>query len=76
MSPTPNDIDEIEDRVWDAINRISTHEAMCEERSKTVFNRLDKIDERLDILNRNMFVASMGLISGMAGVIITLALRF
>jgi len=76
MNQTPNDIDEIEDKVWDALNRISTHEAMCEERSKTVFNRLDKIDERLDVLNRNMFVASMGLISGMAGVIITLALRF
>ena len=36
------------DRHWEAINRnatqIASHEAMCEERSKTIFNRLDRID--------------------------------
>lgn len=75
MSLKPHNIDEIEDRVWDALNRISTHEAMCEERSKTIFRRLDTIDNRLDTLNKNVFMVSMALISGMAGVIITLLLR-
>ena len=55
-----------------AIGRIAVHEAMCEERSKTIFNRLDKIVERLEAISRNGFVLALALISGMAGLIITL----
>ena len=55
-----------------AIGRLAGHEAMCEERSKTIFNRLDKIDERLEAISRNGFVLALALISGMAGLIITL----
>ena len=52
-----------------------THEAMCEERSKTIFNRLDKIDQQLSGMHKNMFVLGITLISGMAGVIFTLITR-
>jgi len=62
-------------RYWEAINRIMTHEAMCEERSKTIFNRLDKIDQQLSGMHKNMFVLGITLISGMAGVIFTLITR-
>jgi len=49
--------------------RLAAHEAMCEERSKTIFNRLEKIEASLDTLNKNIFVVALALISGMAGVI-------
>jgi len=59
---------------WEALNRISAHEAMCEERSKTIFNRLDKIDETLGQSSRNFFSLAVVLICGMAGIITTLLL--
>ena len=62
-------------KYWEAINRIMTHEAMCEERSKTIFNRLDKIDQQLSGMHKNMFVLGITPISGMAGVIFTLITR-
>lgn len=64
-----------EDKYWEAINRITAHEAMCEERSKTIFNRLEGIDNQLAQIQRNMFLIGFTLISGMAGLIITLILR-
>ena len=64
-----------EDKYWEAINRITAHEAMCEERSKTIFNRLGSIDNQLAQMQRNMFLIGFTLISGMAGLIITLTLR-
>ena len=67
MEPTDN-------RYWDAINRITAHEAMCEERSKTIFNRLDRIDEQLTTIGKNVFVLGMTIICGMAGLIVTLLL--
>ena len=62
-------------KVWEAINWIASHEAMCEERSKTIFNRLENIDSKLESLGRNIFIVSLTLISGMAGIILTLLLN-
>lgn len=62
-------------KYWEALNRIMTHEAMCEERSKTIFNRLENIEDQLSGLNKNMFLLGITLISGMAGVIFTLLTR-
>lgn len=62
-------------RYWEALNRITTHEAMCEERSKTIFNRLDKIDGRLDAMSRQMFMIGFTIICSMAGLIVTLLLK-
>ncbi len=66
---------DLEDRVWTAVSRLSVHEAMCEERSKTIFHRLEAIEGHLHALSRNVFIASFALMSGMAGVIITLLLN-
>ena len=63
------------DKYWEAISRIASHEAMCEERSKTIFNRLDRIDLNLDTMNKRMFTVGITLLTGMAGIIITLALK-
>lgn len=65
----------MDDKYWEALNRISTHEAMCEERSKTIFKRLENIDNQLAQMQRNMFMIGFALISGMAGLIITLVIR-
>jgi len=66
---------DIEERLFEAIQRIATHEAMCEERSKTIFNRLESVDAQLAKISSNMFVVSLSLLGGMAGIIVTLILR-
>jgi hypothetical protein len=69
--PTPRD----EERYFEAIQRLTAHEAMCEERSKTIFNRLDAIEGQLAAISSNMFVVAFSLMAGMAGIIVTLLLR-
>lgn len=70
-SSSPSD----DSRYWEAINRLTAHEAMCEERSKTIFNRLERIDGRLDTMSRQMFVIGFTIICSMAGLIVTLLLK-
>ena len=75
MQAKENQPTDIEERIWTAVSRLSAHEAMCEERSKTIFHRLEAIEGHLQTLSRNVFIASSALMSGMAGVIITLLLK-
>ena len=63
------------DKYWEAISRIASHEAMCEERSKTIFNRLDRIDNNLETMNKRMFTIALALLGGMGVIIVTMALR-
>ena len=60
---------------WEAVNRISSHEAMCEERSKTIFERLERIDNSIETLHKRMFTLGGLLLTGMAGLILTLLLK-
>ena len=69
--PTPRD----EERYFEAIQRLTAHEAMCEERSKTIFSRLEAIEKQLSAISNNMFVVALSLMAGMGGVIVTLLLR-
>jgi len=62
----------VEERIFEAISRIERHEAMCEERSKTIFNRLDSIDVSLASLNRMVLTAAGTVILSMGGVIVSL----
>ena len=64
-----------DERYFEAVQRITAHEAMCEERSKTIFNRLESIESQLSAINNNMFIVAFSLMAGMAGVIVTLLLR-
>jgi hypothetical protein len=48
---------------------------MCEERSKTIFNRLDAIEGQLSAISNNMFIVAISLMAGMGGIIVTLLLR-
>jgi len=62
-------------RYTEATQRLASHEAMCEERSKTIFNRLEKIEAALLQLNKNMFIAAMAWLAGWQGVIWALLMR-
>ena len=55
-------------RLYDLESRLSSHEARCEERDKTMFNRLDKIEHNINKL------ADI-LLTSMAGLIITLLMQ-
>ena len=35
-------------KIYELTSRIDAHEAKCEERDKTIFNRLGTIEKRLD----------------------------
>lgn len=60
------------ERIFEAISRIERHEAMCEERSKTIFNRLDSIEEGLMAINKTLLTGAGVLICGMAGLVVSL----
>lgn len=60
------------ERIFEAISRIERHEAMCEERSKTIFNRLDSIEEGLIAINKTLLTGAGVLICGMAGLVVSL----
>lgn len=62
----------VEERIFEAISRIERHEAMCDERSKTIFNRLDAIDDSLSALHRMIITAAGTIILSMGGVIVSL----
>ena len=59
---------EKETRLHDLELKLNSHEARCEERDKTMFNRLDNIE-------RTIRQHTVALLEGMGGVIITLLMR-
>jgi hypothetical protein len=59
---------DIDEKVHDVGAKLEAHVARSEERDKTVFNRLDNIE-------RNIRQHTFALLTGMAGVILTLLLR-
>ena len=70
-----NNYEDKEAKYWETLSRLTAHEAMCEERSKTIFNRLERIDGRLDTMSRHMFMIGFTIICSMAGLIVTLLLK-
>ena len=55
--------------------RLESHEVQCEERNKTIFNRLESIEKRLDELNALLTKLAIILVTSMGGVIISLLIR-
>lgn len=51
--------------------RLAAHEAMCEERSKTIFNRLENIEESIARVHRTILNCAGVLIVGMGSIIVT-----
>ena len=61
-----------ENRVNDLELEMARHEAQCEERWKTTFNRLDDIEDGLKRIENRIMVAGGSIIVFLAGVIVTL----
>ena len=63
------------DRIIDIEREMASHEAMCDERWKTTFNRLQDIEDVLKKVENRILTASGSIIVFLAGVIITLLMR-
>jgi hypothetical protein len=64
-----------EDRYWEVSSRLAVHEAMCEERSKHIDERLEKIEGGIDRINHWGTLIGFTLICSMAGILVTLLLK-
>jgi len=64
-----------EERYWELATRLLAHESMCEERSKNVSERLDKIEDGVKNINQWGLVIGFTLICSMAGILVTLLLK-
>lgn len=51
---------------------LAKHEVQCEERWKTAFQRLEKIDERLAVMETRMLQFGGALLVFLGGVIVTM----
>ena len=63
---------ETENRINDLELEMARHEAQCEERWKTTFNRLDDLNTGLKRIENRIMVAGGSIIVFLAGVIVTL----
>jgi hypothetical protein len=64
-----------DDRYWELATRLLAHEAMCEERSKGVYDRLEKIEGGIEKINHWGIVIGITLTCSMGGLIVTLLLK-
>ena len=65
-------VDNLDMRVRDIELEMAQHEAQCEERWKTTFNRLMNIEDGLKRIENRIMVAGGSIIIFLAGVIVTL----
>ena len=63
---------DLNDRVREIEVEMAQHEAQCEERWKTTFNRLMDIEDALKRIENRIMVAGGSIILFLAGVIVTL----
>jgi len=63
---------DLNDRVREIEVEMAQHEAQCEERWKTTFNRLTDIEDGLKRIENRIMVAGGSIILFLAGVIVTL----
>jgi hypothetical protein len=62
-------------RYWELASRLASHEAMCEERSKHIDERLEKIEGGIEKINHWGILIGFTLICSMGGLIVTLLLK-
>ena len=66
---------ELNDRVREIEVEMAQHEAQCEERWKTTFNRLMNIEEHLKRIETRIMLGAGSLIIFLAGVIVKLLME-
>ena len=72
---TADKVEKLDERVREIEIEMAQHEAQCEERWKTTFNRLEDIDNKLVTLQNKLLFGAGSLILFLAGVIVTLLTR-
>lgn len=65
-------VDNLDDRVRDIEIEMAQHDAQCEERWKTTFNRLMDIEETIKRMENRLVMGAGSMILFLAGVIVTL----
>ena len=68
-------VNNLDNRVREIEVEMAQHEAQCEERWKTTFNRLEDIDTSLRRMESKIMLGAGSLILFLAGVIVTLLTR-
>ena len=66
---------DVDKRVRDIEIELSQHEAKCEERWKTTFNRLMDIEEGIKRMENRLIMGAGSMILFLAGVIVTLLMK-
>ena len=66
---------DLEDRVREIEIEMSQHEAQCEERWKTTFNRLMEIEDGIKQMESRLIVGAGSMILFLAGVIVSLLMQ-
>ena len=66
---------DLNDRVREMEVEMAQHEAQCEERWKTTFNRLMDIEDAIKKMENRLIVGAGSMILFLAGVIVTLLMK-
>lgn len=66
---------DLSDRVREIEVEMAQHDAQCEERWKTTFNRLQDIEDGLKQMESRLLVGAGSMILFLAGVIVTLLMK-
>ena len=66
---------DLNDRVREIEIEMAQHDAQCEERWKTTFNRLQDIEDGLKQMESRLLVGAGSMIIFLAGVIVTLLMK-
>ena len=72
---TADRVETLEERVREIEIEMAQHDAQCEERWKTTFNRLLGIEEAMKQMESRLLVGAGSMIIFLAGVIVTLLMR-
>jgi len=65
-------MENLDDKVHDLELFMASHDAQCEERWKTTFNRLEEIDETLERIEGKLMKVAGGAIIFLSGLVVTM----
>ena len=72
---TADRVENLEERVREIEIEMAQHDAQCEERWKTTFNRLIGIEDAMKQMESRLLVGAGSMIIFLAGVIVTLLMK-
>ena len=67
-------MEKLEDKVHELELFMASHDAQCEERWKTTFNRLEEIDETLERIEGKLLRVAGGVVIFLSGLVVTMGI--